>query len=445
MAVNRQQLIKLRQNFSTYIFTADRDNMSWCTPTLKENFGAHKLTDCVSGRRIFYAQLIKSKLLKFCFLNRINIDFVFDDAKLLEESENFYEFLYLASKDQIKKTQFHSKALRIFPLCIIPYAQYLPKNLDLDLIEEIIDRFPVLYSFISKNFEIPQCITNKFIKNKKYFYDGKLLKLMVEQKPGQVEDDYEVFFEHEYSSGLTEYSESIAGNFVEDLDIKITQENFYLFNWSKCRGNELHQIIKYGNVDNFLDHIGEYYLVHYGRYSNFSEYSKIDCETLEDLVDVIKQSKKSSIDKHKMFILLLMAAEYTIFNIIFSDMCWEIKYYGYHRNVVEFRNRIEEYRLHFLESSKIAQLYSNYPRLCKNLESDILENLNPFLCASYYSRQRDQGYRYLYMEQKRAFTRILKAHNEMENDECAIICKKFLRKFQPNFYCRYLYGSARKN
>ena len=447
MAVNRQQLIKLRQNFSSTIETDFPSNLNYSPGFVpRDHFKYIELSDCVlDGRKIYYAQLIKSELLKFCFSNSINMDFVFDDDQLLKESENFYEFLQLASKDQIKKPGFYSKALRIFPLCIIPYAQHLPKKLDPDLIEEIIDRFPVLYSFIDSNFEIPHQITEKLIKNSNYFYDGKLLKLMIEQKPRQIEKDLENFLRYKHTNDLVGGGQGIAGHFVEEFNIKITSDNFCLFDWSKCRGNELHQITKHGFADDFLDHIGEHYLESYGEYCGLTALgNEIDCEFLENLVDIIKHSNKSSIDKHKMFISLLMVLEYVIFNDVFTEHYWKIEFYGYKKNIVEFRGLINKTRLEYLKSTKLAQLYFNYPGLCKNFHSDILKNLNPFLRAS-YSKQRDRSYRYLYMVQKRAFTRMLKAHcEERHSGIMERICKKFLRKFQPNFYCKKLVGSAKK-
>ena len=126
----------------------------------------------------------------------------------MRESENFYELLYFATKKQIKNPEFYSKAIKIFPPCIIDYAT-TPKELDPDLIEEVISRFPVLANFKRENFVIPESVSKKLAEKYEYFYDDKLLKKKIEREPENIINEFEQFKENSLGASLTKLSHQV--------------------------------------------------------------------------------------------------------------------------------------------------------------------------------------------------------------------------------------------
>ena len=190
MFLNSQQLMKLRQYCSSLIGEAKSPaafSSKLCDLHLgyyqSGAFGrSHNAKDydivalgnhIFTGNQIYYGKLTKACLFRKCLKIGINLNFTWNDESLLRESENFYELLYFATKKQIKNPEFYSKAIKIFPPCIIDYANYLPKELDPDLIEEVISRFPVLANFMRENFVIPESVSKKLAEKYEYFYDDK--------------------------------------------------------------------------------------------------------------------------------------------------------------------------------------------------------------------------------------------------------------------------------
>ena len=159
----KKDLIKLKQYYSFKFVGASNeqdaikrargiDPMFLSASNKQVNYDVIYLANCLGGHgygnseAIYFAKP-KNNVLKKAFLKKqINFQFIYDDEKLLEASESFYDFLFLASKQQKSDPNFYSKALKICPLCILDYADHLPKDLDPEIIEDIIIRFPFVYS-----------------------------------------------------------------------------------------------------------------------------------------------------------------------------------------------------------------------------------------------------------------------------------------------------------
>lgn len=456
MFLKSQQLQKLRQCSSSLIEEAISSN-SFISRLSHLQLGHHQSNDIVkhhntneydvialgnhifTGRTIYYGKLTKSALHRRCLKIGINLNFTWNDESLLRESENFYELLYFATKKQIKNPEFYSKAIKIFPPCIIDYANYLPKELDPDLIEEVISRFPVLANFMRENFVIPESVSKKLAEKYEYFYDDKLLKRKIEREPENIINEFEQFKENSLGASLYKTSGiKFSGCLVKKLGIDINEKNFDLFEFTGVE--EIINSAKYLNTNCFLTSLLKNNFENFGSDFGYATNKEDPPEQLQELLQAINEANKSKLEKDEMRICTLMYIEFYIFKQALSEKYWHDELMNKNFLINIYQPEAERIRNNYLKNPSVAELYVKY---AKKSQNSYLQFVNPFVAAS-LSRNINKKYRHLHLGLRQDFTRaVLQILEESRARFISLNSLKFLRKLQPMFFCRRLYGKSR--
>tara|TARA_B100001059_G_scaffold165591_1_gene165175 strand:+ start:82 stop:1476 length:1395 start_codon:yes stop_codon:yes gene_type:complete len=458
----KKDLIKLKQYYSFKFVVASNelnaiksargiDPMFLAASNQQLSYDVIFLANCLGGsgygdsEAIYFVKLKNNELKKVFLKKQINFQFIYDDEELLEASESFYDFLFLASKQQKSDPNFYSKALKICPICILDYADHLPKDLDPEIIEDVITRFPFLYSFINSKFTIPKKVTNEFIKKKLYFCDAKLLKDKLEQANSavSVEQDLENFRDNEVLSSLFRISYGIGldGSLIDELGVAISEKNLYLFDFNKeksiCYSASFCPPASF-LIDLFAsDRSSE-------RHPYVGEIG-LNAEKYEELIDLIRESNRPIVEKHEMNVYLIMHILLGIFDNYLEELlysCWRDTPPPTKQNLFSYCEWSEAY----LASLKIRQLFFSYQSLTKDFRKDYNKDINPFVLVA-TKRQSDRHLRHIYQKQRRNFTREI---NLFLEQSCLSINNKrlyrrYLENFQSVFYCKRLYGKTRNS
>ena len=392
MFLKSQQLLKLRQCSSSLIEEAISSN-SFISRLSHLQLGHHLSNDNVKhhntneydvialGNHIFTGELFimetyQISLHRRCLKIGINLNFTWNDESLLRESENFYELLYFATKKQIKNPEFYSKAIKIFPPCIIDYANYLPKELDPDLIEEVISRFPVLANFMRENFVIPESVSKKLAEKYEYFYDDKLLKRKIEREPENIINEFEQFKENSLGASLYKTSGiKFSGCLVKKLGIDINEKNFDLFEFTGVE--EIMNSAKYLNTNCFLTSLLKNNFENFGSDFGYATNKEDPPEQLQELLQAINEANKSKLEKDEMRICTLMYIEFYIFKQALSEKYWHDEL------MTKFLINIYQPEAEELEitASKIIGCRT-VCKVCKKSQNNYLQFVNPFVAAS---------------------------------------------------------------
>ena len=460
----KKDLIKLKQYYSFKFVMASNeqiaikkargiDPMFLAASNQQLDYDVIFLANCLGGQgheygnseAIYFVKIKNNILRKVLLKKQINFQFIYDDEELLEASESFYDFLFLASNQQKSDPNFYSKALKICPVCILDYADHLPKDLDPEIIEDIISRFPFLYSFINSKFTIPKKVTNEIIKKKLYFCDAKLLKDKLEQADStfSIEQDLKIFIHNEVLGSLfrLSYGDGLDGSLIDELGLAINEKNLKLFNLDK------NKFISYSASflppASFLDGLFDSSRSSY-TYDRVGEI-RLKVEKYEELISLIRDSKRPIAEKHEMNVCLIMHILFGIFDDYFLSRLydyWNNTPSPTKENLFTYTKSSKEY----LASQKICQLFFSYPSLTKDFRKDYNKDINPFIAAA-TKRQSDRSLRHIYQKQRRYFTR--KINLVVEQSDLSInnqrLYRRLLKNFQSVFYCKRLYGKTRNS
>ena len=457
----KKDLIKLKQYYSFKFVGAGNeqiaikrhrsiDPMFLSASDKQFNYDVIFLANCLGGsgygdsEGIYFVKLKNNALKKVFLKKQINFQFIYDDEELLKASESFYDFLFLASKEQKSDPNFYSKALKICPVCILDYADHLPKGLDPEIIEDIITRFPFLYSFINSKFTIPTKVTNEFIKKKLYFCDAELLKDELEQANSafSIEQDLENFRHNEVLSSLfrLSYDDRLDGSLIDELGVAINEKNLKLFNLDKDKS------ISYSASlcppesfleDLFTSDTGGYR----PSYLGVGEI-RLKVEKYEELIDLIRESNRPIVEKHEMNVYLIMHILFGVFDHYLEEFFYYLARPPTKENLFNYFLCDKAY----FASHKIRQLFFSYQSLTKDFRKDYNKDINPFVLVA-TKRQSDRHLRHIYQKQRRDFTREI---NLFIEQSCSPIYKqrvyrRLLKNFQSVFYCKRLYGKTRSS
>ena len=454
---HKKDLIKLKQNYSFKFIpgVSERDALNKAGGDINSmhDYDVIFLANSLAkrhpdGNQIYFIKQKNNLLKKNLFKKQINFQFIYNNEELLEASESFYDFLFLASPKQKGNPDFYTKALNICPVCILDYADHLPKDLDQKIIEDIIARFPFLYSFINSKFTIPNKITKKFIQKKLYFCDAELLKDRLTHTDGalSIKQDLEVFMDNEVLRSLfgSYYDDGFDGQLIDTLGLDLNERNLELFNLD--RETKIYYSAKFCSPDSFLNDLFSF---------SKEPWQGIDIrkialsvEKYEELSDIIRESDRPMLVKHEMNVYLIMFILLGCYDDYFFDW-YDYRSWKYWMFDNAFAGKkklftVPEKSKSYFESPKICQLFFSYPSLTRDFRKDFLNNVNLFLLASTKSFS-DRPLRHIYQKQRRGFTR--KINSILENSNASVTeireYKKHLREFQSIFFCRRLYGKAK--
>ena len=315
----------------------------------------------------YYDEEIKNHLLK----NGFDFMALMDKKKILKCAEIFYEILILTPEEILKDDEFVYNALDIFPPAICFFANNKKIKILERSLDNVLDRFPCFYNYVSENYHISCEIKKRFIDSAKYIFSTELLKHQVLNNPKGVIDDldkYYYFLPGSYGDSLSLYEKELLDRSLLSF-LNLFDENLNLDHLSYFNVN-VFDIKEMGLIDQISLKCFVYILfdsISVNRHVRGDD--EFELKDLAQLFDYLYVNRDNLKNGHIFLEAIL----------ILLDFERSITYKQYYSNIPPFL--AESNYIAYLVKEYNLRRESKYTRWTTYSTTDLAEELNPFVQA----------------------------------------------------------------